>query len=1143
MGFDGTTLKFDISELRDGINQANTLIKTNETQWRKYASSMDDWSNTAGGLTERNKNLNSQLEEQKKKVENQSKIVDEYKEKFGEQSEQTQRQIQILNQYQIAVNKTSNEIEKNKSKIESLSTAEAKAGKTTAELKKETEANITTRKNYQKSIEETEKKIDDLSKSTGNHSEEITQLRKKLAEERKALEEAGGAVEDLSDKTQDAERKTGKFSKALDGIKNGAKVAVAGLTAMVGAIGGAVAGMAGIAESTRELRTSIGKVETAFTISGLSAKEAEKTYKNFYGVLGDEGKATEAVSHLAKLANNQKDLTKWTDIATGVYATFGDSLPIEGLTEASNETAKTGQLTGVLADALNWAGVNEDDFQSSLDKCTTEQERQALITDTLNGLYSEASEKYKEVNKEVIEANKAQAEFSSVLAEIGAIAEPFTTKIKSMGASFLSNLIPGLNGTVQAVKDMINGIAGADKNLVYNLGYLIGSATSTIKGWWETAKPVLSTMFTEVFPTILGKALAEIPGFIASIAKSIYENAPKIVSSLADGIVGGLEGLKESIDSPILTTMLDGVINAFKWVSDNSKLVVNGLLLIGGAIATFSIIKTVTGWINSAKTAFTLLNAVMKANPIGLVVTAIGLLVSAFTLLYQNNESFREFVNGLWEKVKEFGTNLWKWVTVDVPKFISEFVSKIKEIPLRLKEKLDEAIEKAITFITDMKAKAKEAGKALIDGFIEKASNFGNEVKGKLDDGISKAKTFVTDMKSKAKEAGKALIDGFLEKTKNIATDIMSVGKNLIQGVWNGINNAKEWLSEKIGSIFGADGFIIGGIKKLLGIHSPSTVGASLGDYFMQGFEDGLKQRAKTTEEVAEEAMTGVVESANNSLISDNAGSFTVATATPTASESNTNPFASYRSELQKTREEMAKVEEDMKAIWEARDMAFRKGESTAEFDEYLKTANAKLDELKAKEYEILNPSVVTLGDTFLNSFNGLDTKLQDFLGSALEGAISGDTSKITSGLENVSNFLVSGLQSFLSSAIPGVGGFVASAVGGIFNGIKSLIKAHNDKKKQKAETDKAISYAEMLAKAQAEAYNETLRKTKRSIAEEFGANSNSSVKALVDPQEKAIQKVVNYTQNNYSPKALSAKEIYRNNNRAINMLQQGVRV
>ena len=80
-------------------------------------------------------------------------------------------------------------------------------------------------------------------------------------------------------------------------------------------------------------------------------------------------------------------MSQWTDIAAGVWATFGDSLPIEGLTEASNETAKTGKLTGVLADALNWAGISEDDFQSSLDGCNSEQERAALITDTLNGLY------------------------------------------------------------------------------------------------------------------------------------------------------------------------------------------------------------------------------------------------------------------------------------------------------------------------------------------------------------------------------------------------------------------------------------------------------------------------------------------------------------------------------------------------------------------------------------------------------------------------------------------------------------------------------------------------------------------------------------------------------------------------------------
>lgn len=108
----------------------------------------------------------------------------------------------------------------------------------------------------------------------------------------------------------------------------------------------------------------MGKLETAFTTSGHSATTAKDTYNTLNSVLGDSDVAVEAANHLAKLTDNQKDLNTWTDICTGVFATFGDSLPIEGLTEAANETAKTGQLTGVLADALNWAGVNEDEFQA-----------------------------------------------------------------------------------------------------------------------------------------------------------------------------------------------------------------------------------------------------------------------------------------------------------------------------------------------------------------------------------------------------------------------------------------------------------------------------------------------------------------------------------------------------------------------------------------------------------------------------------------------------------------------------------------------------------------------------------------------------------------------------------------------------------
>jgi hypothetical protein len=96
------------------------------------------------------------------------------------------------------------------------------------------------------------------------------------------------------------------------------------------------------------------------------------------------------------MTTNEKELAEWTTICEGVYATFGDSLPIEGLTEAANETAKVGQITGSLADALNWAGVSEDEFNAKLEACNTEAEREALIRETLIGLYDEAAANYEE---------------------------------------------------------------------------------------------------------------------------------------------------------------------------------------------------------------------------------------------------------------------------------------------------------------------------------------------------------------------------------------------------------------------------------------------------------------------------------------------------------------------------------------------------------------------------------------------------------------------------------------------------------------------------------------------------------------------------------------------------------------------------
>lgn len=323
----------------------------------------------------------------------------------------------------------------------------------------------------------------------------------------------------------------------------------AGAAAMGAAIGAAAGAFLGLAESTREARVNMGKLETGFTTAGHSAEDAKKTYTELYGILGDDGQATEAAAHLAKLTKNEKELATWTDIATGVYATFGDSLPIENLTEAANETAKTGAITGGLADALNWAGVSEDEFQASLDKCSTEQERQALITKTLNGLYSDAAEKYREVNGDIIDAQKATASLNSAMAELGAIAEPIVTKLKQLAAELLQQITPFVELIGNGLVGALTGAEGAAQQFTDGL---LGMVTFAIQ------------KLTEMLPTFINFAFQMIANIATGIAQALPTLVPSLVQLVADIVQVLIDNIPLLIDAALqlVTGLAQGIINA-----------------------------------------------------------------------------------------------------------------------------------------------------------------------------------------------------------------------------------------------------------------------------------------------------------------------------------------------------------------------------------------------------------------------------------------------------------------------------------------------------------------------------------------------------------------------------------------------------
>ena len=291
-------------------------------------------------------------------------------------------------------------------------------------------------------------------------SAEIDRLRDELKKGKEEVEKFGKKAKEEGSDTEEAFKKIG--AAANKGVK-----------VMVGAIAAGTAALLALGASTKEYRAEQAKLVSAFETAGASAETAKGTYNDLFRVLGDSGQATEAANHLAKLTTEEKALAEWTNICQGIYATFGDSLPIEGLTEAANETAKVGTVTGSLADALNWAGINEDAFNEKLAKCNTEAEREALIRDTLNGLYNDAAASYEKNAADVLAQNEAQNKLNDSTAKLGEVVAPVVTMFTNLAATVLEKLSP-------ALEDFTNNHGKKLEELLVGLGETIGDVINFI---------------------------------------------------------------------------------------------------------------------------------------------------------------------------------------------------------------------------------------------------------------------------------------------------------------------------------------------------------------------------------------------------------------------------------------------------------------------------------------------------------------------------------------------------------------------------------------------------------------------------------------------------------------------------------------
>ena len=262
-------------------------------------------------------------------------------------------------------------------------------------------------------LSESAKQFGETDSRTLKWKQSVNEATTELNRMKSQLSGLENSVDDVGDAMDDAGNSTSSFGSIL-----GAGALIEGAKAIVGAFGD-------IIESTKEYRKIMASLETSSQAAGYTTEQTTETFRRLYGVLGDDQTAATATANLQAVGLSQEQLTGLTDAAIGAWARYGDSIPIDSLSEAINETIKTGTVTGTFADVLNWAGQSEDDFNAKLAEASNESERANMVLQAMvdQGL-AQAGEAWQQNNQDIVAANEAQADLNESLGDLSKYSFP-----------------------------------------------------------------------------------------------------------------------------------------------------------------------------------------------------------------------------------------------------------------------------------------------------------------------------------------------------------------------------------------------------------------------------------------------------------------------------------------------------------------------------------------------------------------------------------------------------------------------------------------------------------------------------------------------------------------------------------------------
>lgn len=487
------------------------------------------------------------------------------------------------------------------------------------------------------------------------------------------VKDANRALDDMEKNMDDVEKSSSTFRDALKGAIVGSGI--------VEGVKGLASSLSDMAEESKENIKIMSSLETSSKLAGYSASETSETYKQLYGVLGDNQTAATTTANLQALGLEQDKLRQITEGAIGAWAKYGDSIPIDGLAESINETVKTATVTGNFADVLNWAGTSEDDFNAKLQKANSTSERANIVLQELTkqGLIKSA-DAWRENAGALVDANEAQAEFEQATSQLSQVILPITSKIQSSLANMLKPLADLITGNIsfeQFSTQMSNGLMS-----------IMTSITTLAPQFIQKGLEILTNIslgFAQGFPVFLSNVLTLIQNFgnyLTQNAPTIIQKGFEILSNLVQGIINAL---------PVLISQVPQIITTFaNVINDNFP-----IILMKGAELLWQLITGILSAIPD-----------LIAN-IPQIIQAIGSTILAYNWLNLGKQIITFFGNGIKSMVTSVGSN--------AKSIFNSVVNTLKSLPGSLKNLAKNMMNGFLSAIKGAIGSVKSAAKSVFN--------------------------------------------------------------------------------------------------------------------------------------------------------------------------------------------------------------------------------------------------------------------------------------------------------------------------------------------------------------------------------------------------------------------------------------------